>query len=573
MGRNDSGGSEDRSSVLSPGRRRFLGGAAGVCLASTVGIGSVGATESSPGDERWRVDFSSPDSLSRPSLSPVVDGSLFVNKDAVHALTASTGEEEWQFDVGETRLLDSPIVSDGTVFVATDVPFSSETRDESDTAVYALDAATGTQEWQFDAYERSVAPLLVTDDTVFIPGQFCVYAVDAATGDQRWQFKVGYGVEDGLTVSDGTLYVGDSEGNVFAVDVATGEEMWRFDVGMRLTTELTVADDTLFVGVMADAEQQPAGADLQYYVSALDGTTGDERWRFTLDTATGEDDPGIVDPSIEFVTVEDDTVFAGSDECYTDSSACSSLYALDATTGEETWQFEATDSVDTMTKVNGTIFVGTALERGGDGAVYAVDADTGTELWKFNAGNMILSPITVVNGTLFVVSRIIRSSSPDFEDAYRLNALDAATGDEKWNFVAESDIDSPRFADDTVIFSADHTTVHALDAGTADSSEESETTDTEPDAGGDESAASRSNAGEGNSEETANDGSNESRSGGDENESATTSVAADDTESDDGSENPEDEMPGMGIPAAVTSLGGVGYLLKRRLERSDSGDS
>ncbi|WP_408959926.1 PQQ-binding-like beta-propeller repeat protein [Natrinema sp. 74] len=572
MGKNDSGGSEDQSSVLSPGRRRFLGGAAGVCLASTVGIGSVGATESSPGDERWRVDFSSPDSLSDPSLSPVVDGSLFVNNDAVHALTASTGDEEWQFDVGETRLLDSPIVSDGTVFVATDVPYTSETRDESDTAVYALDAATGTQKWQFDAYDRSVAPLVVADDTVFIPRQFCVYAVDAATGDQRWQFKVGYGVEDRLTVSDGTLYVGDSEGNVFAVDVATGEEVWRFDVGTRLTTELTVADGTLFVGAMGGWERY-GGADMEYYVSALDVATGDERWRFTLDTATGEDASSSEDPKIEFVTVEDDTVFAGSDECYSDSSACSSLYALDATTGEETWQFEATDSVDTMTKVNGTIFVGTAFERGGDAAVYAVDADTGTELWCFNADNMIDSPITVVNGTLFVVNRIIRSSSPDFEDAYRLNALDAATGDEKWNFVAENGIDSLRFADDTVFFSADQTTVHALDAGTADSSEESETTDTEPDADGDESAASRSNAGEGSSGETANDGSNESRSGGDENESATTSVAADDTESDDGAENPEDEMPGMGIPAAVTSLGGAGYMLKRRLERFDSNDS
>ncbi|MFC6768363.1 PQQ-binding-like beta-propeller repeat protein [Natrinema soli] len=571
---NDSGASGNQSLALSPGRRRFLRGAAGVCLASTVGIGSVGATKSSPGDERWRVDFGNSDSLSGPSLSPVVDGSLFVNNtDAVHALTASTGDEEWQFGVGETRLLDSPIVSDGTVFVATDVPFGSETQDESDTSVYALDAATGTQEWQFDAYEQSVAPLVVADDTVFIPGQFCVYAVDAATGDQRWQFEVGYGVEDGLTVSDGTLYVGDSDGNVFAVNVATGEEAWRFDVGMRLTTELTVADGTLFVGAMSDAEQQPAGADLQYYISALDGATGDERWRFTLDTATGEDDPGIVSPRLEFVTVVDDTVFAGSDECYGNSSACSSLYAVDATTGEETWQFEASGSVDTMTKANGTVFAGTALGRAGDGIVHAVDADTGTEVWNFNAGNLLASPVTVVNGTLFVVSRIIRSTEPEFEDAYRLNALDAATGDEKWQFVAERDIDPPRFADDTVFLSADYTTVHALDAGTADPNEETETDDTERSADGDESAASRSNADEDSAGETANDESNESRSESEGNESATAPVAADDTESDDGSENPEDEMPGMGIPAAVTSLGGVGYLLKRRLERFDSDDS
>ncbi|WP_323172482.1 PQQ-binding-like beta-propeller repeat protein [Natrialba sp. PRR66] len=479
MDEHDSNPLEEQS-FQSTRRRGFLRGAAGACLLSGIGTGIAASgesdegAESSAGEELWRVDFANSEYLRGPSLSSVADGSLFVsNPDAVHALSASTGDEEWQFGVDDTRFHDPPIVVDGTVFATTNDPSGQEGGDGKDTSVYALDADTGEQKWQFDEYEDTVAPIHVAENTVFIPSQFCVYAVDATTGEQRWQFEVGYGVETNprtdffAETATGTLYVADGDGNVFAVDVATGEEEWRADAGTRVTTELSVVDGTLFLGAFGSDMEQPTNSELQYYVSALDAATGDERWRFTLNP-----EPGLESPTLEFVTVIDDTLFAGSDAC-ADYPTCASLYAVDAASGEEKWQFEADNSVDTVTEADGTLFVGTAVGNGDDGVVHAVDPETGTELWCFLAGNLLLSPITVIEDTLFVVSR----TDTDFEDAYRLNALDTATGDEKWNFIADTDVGGPRFADGTVFVSADRATVHALDAGVERSNEDGGTDD------------------------------------------------------------------------------------------------
>ncbi|MFP8956746.1 PQQ-binding-like beta-propeller repeat protein [Natrialbaceae archaeon A-CW3] len=478
-------GEHDRTSlgeqsVTTSRRRGFLRGAVGACLLSGIGAGIAAGgrgdedTDSSAGEERWRVDFDNSEYLRGPSLSSVVDGTLYVsNPDAVYALSASTGDEEWEFGVDDTRFNNPPIVVDDTVFATTDDSFGREVSDGYGTAVYALDADTGEQKWQFDDYDETVAPIHVAENTVFIPKQFCVTAVDADTGEHRWDFGVGYGIEtssrpDFFAETDsGTVYVADSDGNVFAVDVASGEEEWRADTGSRVTTELSVVDDTLFFGAFGSETDQPGNSDIEYYVSALDATTGEERWRFTVNP-----DPDTESPRLEFVTVIDGAVFAGTDDCY-DHPTCASLYALDAISGEKVWQFEADNSVDTVTEADGMLYVGTALGQGDEGFVHAIDPETGTELWSFHAGNLLLSTITVIEDSLFVVSR----TDTDFEDAYRLNALDTTTGEERWNFIADSDVSEPRFADGSVFVSADRETVHALDSGVEDSSEDNGTDD------------------------------------------------------------------------------------------------
>ncbi|WP_232833793.1 PQQ-binding-like beta-propeller repeat protein [Saliphagus sp. LR7] len=461
-------------------RRRILRGAAGVGVLSGFGIGTAAGdegAESNAGEEQWRVEFDNSDFLRGPELSPVVNETLFVsNPDGVYALSASTGDEEWKFGVDDTRFNNPPVVVDDTVFATTDDSFGREVEEGLGTAVYALDANAGEQKWQFDEFEQLSAPIHVAENTVFIPSQFCVYAVDAGTGEQRWQFKMGYGVESTghpepgflAETAAGTVYLVDGDGNMFAVDVATGEEEWRVNIGNRVTTDLSLADGTLFLGAYSPSEQN-AGSEHEYYVSALDAATGDERWRFTVDTSDG---PEWVDPQLQFVKVIGDTLYTGSDSCG-GYSPCASLYAVDVDSGEKKWKFKADNSVDRVTEADGTLFVGTAVWQGDDGIVHAVDPETGTERWSSLLGNLLLSTITVIEDTLFVVSR----TDTDFEDAYQLNALDTATGDEKWTFVADNDVSNPRFADGSVFVTTERTTVHALDAGVEFANEDSRTDD------------------------------------------------------------------------------------------------
>jgi PGF-CTERM protein len=128
-----------------------------------------------------------------------------------------------------------------------------------------------------------------------------------------------------------------------------------------------------------------------------------------------------------------------------------------------------------------------------------------------NQRSCFLAP-TVVDGTVFVGS-----------DDSNLYAVDAATGEQEWVFETEAAIESsPIVADGTAYVRSNDGNLYALDTGVKGSIEESGTLGNRGEADGDET------------EETA------------------------------------DGAPGFGVPAAITSLGGAGYLLQQRLSGGGS---
>jgi outer membrane protein assembly factor BamB len=52
-----------------------------------------------------------------------------------------------------------------------------------------------------------------------------VYALDAATGTEQWRFQTGGHVHSSPVVVDGTVYVGSWDGNVYAL--TGGNQQWR----------------------------------------------------------------------------------------------------------------------------------------------------------------------------------------------------------------------------------------------------------------------------------------------------------------------------------------------------------
>ena len=170
-------------------------------------------------------------------------------------------------------------------------------------------------------------------------------------------------------------------------------------------------------------------------VYALDATTGDKRWQFDANDR-------VRSPPM----VADGTVFVGSHD--------QNLYALDAETGDKRWEFETPGGAvkHSPTVVEGTVFVGSD-----DHNVYALDAETGDKRWLFEANDRVKSP-TVADGTVFVGS-----------DDQNLYALDAETGDERWQFEANDRLrSSPTVADGTVFVGSDDHNLYALDVETGE---------------------------------------------------------------------------------------------------------
>ena len=114
-----------------------------------------------------------------------------------------------------------------------------------DNTLYAVDAATGEQEWAFTEPSRSVySSPTVVDGTVYV-GSYdnTLYAVDAATGEQEWAFETDDSTFSSPTVVDGTVYVGSNDDTLYAVDAATGEQEWAFETYGDIRSSPTVIAD------------------------------------------------------------------------------------------------------------------------------------------------------------------------------------------------------------------------------------------------------------------------------------------------------------------------------------------
>ena len=70
------------------------------------------------------------------------------------------------------------------------------------------------------------------------------------------------------------------------------------------------------------------------------------------------------------------------------------VYALNATTGAQIWNYTTGDVVDSSPAVaGGVVFVGSD-----DGNVYALNATTGAQVWNYTTGSSVFSSPAVAGG-------------------------------------------------------------------------------------------------------------------------------------------------------------------------------
>ena len=112
--------------------------------------------------------------------------------------------------------------------------------------------------------------------------------------------------------------------------------------------------------------------DLRSNVFALDRATGALRWRHSYD-ARNDGPNGLA--------VDGGHVYGATD---------SEAFALSATTGHERWRTHLTSATEQLVDIapvvwHGLVFLSTVgYPPGGRGAIYALDADTGAVQWKFD---------------------------------------------------------------------------------------------------------------------------------------------------------------------------------------------
>ena len=313
-----------------------------------IGTGPFGAAvygvDAETGTQEW--EYGTEEAVS--TSSTVVDGTLYVGGDGLHALDPTDGSERWTaLDPGP--IVGSPTVEDGVVYVP------------SYRSLYALDAVDGTIEWAFETGGFVRSSPVVVDGTVFVGSHdHHLYAVDAADGSERWAFETGDRIDHSApTVADDTVFIGGLDRVLYALAFDTGEERWRVETGDRISSSPTVRDDTVFVGNGRQTHATDREAPLESRLYAVAADTGEERWSTDLASEIWSG-PTAVGTEAIVVGTNDPSGFGTG-----------WLYGLDFSDGEIDWQVEVDGWVESSpTVVDGTVFAGTY-----GGTLYAFDTD------------------------------------------------------------------------------------------------------------------------------------------------------------------------------------------------------
>jgi outer membrane protein assembly factor BamB len=291
-------------------------------------------------------------------------------------------------------------------------------------------------------------------------------------GGLKWKFKLeGEAIPSPPIIFDGVIYFGASDGYLHAVDGNTGEEKWRFKTDGSSVSDPAIADGIVYFG---SYDRYPHDS----YLYAVDINTRQEKWKIKTDLWISGS-PVISDGMAYFNCV-------------------SHLKAVDINTGLEKWKFEAEDVWKHLPSISdgvvyGVGYIGHCLYN----TLYALDKKTGQEKWKFNSKVPMGSCPAISEGTVYITTGddylhavysntglekcICKTEGESFYDLVIANgivysgssndsclhAIDISTGQEKWKFKTETwEVSSPSIADGIVYFGAGDSCLYAVDANT-----------------------------------------------------------------------------------------------------------
>lgn len=275
----------------------------------------------------------------------------------------------------------------------------------------------GSAQYKFNTNFNYSEPVLAGGILYFecYIGDGYLFAVDANTGRELWQFKVDRKALSIPAVAGGIVYVGANDDNFYALNASTGKEQWKFSAKDRGYAESSpvVAGGMVYFG----------SRDGRFY--ALDAQTGQAKWAFNTKSY-------FLTPA----AIAGNAVYFGSQKGL--------VYALDIKTGQEKWRFKAGSGILTPVAGNNNVYLRTM-----DGVLYALDSKTGEQRWRSSIGGKLVieSPqSSVMVGTpLALYNEILYFGGLD-----KLYAVNAQTGQLKWEFKTKSPSRAPIVADGLV---------------------------------------------------------------------------------------------------------------------------
>jgi outer membrane protein assembly factor BamB len=305
----------------------------------------------------------------------------------------SRGDDATPSGVG--RVLDAPVVSDGTVIVASD-------------------ELNNDGEWEYGG----------------------VFAFDTQTGALEWTNQGNYHWRNPL-VADGTLVAQNLENNnVNAFDAESGEQLWSCQTDLTTTTLFAVRNETVYARL--------DGPDSRYIVG-LSVADGSVRWRHELpaDVAAAQRPGNAPDAAVDGEAI----YYATQTE---DENA---LVAQSLADGSVKWNCSLTrscgDPRDTLSELvvaDGSVYAFTTVDSSADAAIsaslWSVDAASGTREWVWTSPYPLYGSPTATDGHVYLGTEapLTEDASGRYYDVAPISeyptvvAVDTADGEVSWAY-------------------------------------------------------------------------------------------------------------------------------------------
>jgi outer membrane protein assembly factor BamB len=316
----------------------------------------------------------------------------------VVALNARDGSRRWSYGTVGSPL--RVLLDHSNVYVHSYVP-SGSTRVVGMNYLVALGAADGGVRWQTQL-SNYPDTLLAANGVVYLTTNGAVSASDGATGTIIWTTRLPTDIElFSATLASGILYVTSTTSNqslrraVAALRARDGNVLWQ------VTTSLASEQPSLsnhVPSVVANSLVYVAESDRT--LAALDGGTGEVRWKLDLGSAPF---PNVLRSMVASGT----GLYVSADSALRNSTSIA-RYAFNASTGALCW-FRVVESYDfdDETALDGKLLYGHAFCSVAGipkGCVYGIDALTGEQRWSVAVDwqSATITPDLLVNNVMYL---------------------------------------------------------------------------------------------------------------------------------------------------------------------------
>jgi outer membrane protein assembly factor BamB len=277
--------------------------------------------------------------------------------------------------------------------------------------------------WKFQAGAGVISSPTLADGVCYFGSlDNDIYAIDANTGTEIWTFETGFSVKSSPAVVNGKVYTGADDGNIYCLDATTGNKLWQTPAG-------GITNSILGLGYQAPVRSSPMVIGNKVYVGALDGNvyclnanSGSVIWKFQ----TGGE-------ILATPTIVDNAIYVPSCTPIPNGS----LYKLDANDGSVIWNVNIPYVLDRTFDMGNYLLAspavggGMVFVRSGVYTNYALNATTGEVIWTFNA--------RINTGTAYQAGGVIQQGAMlymhgrvFFNDYYGISCRNATDGSEIW---------------------------------------------------------------------------------------------------------------------------------------------